>query len=125
MTAKGRSILVAVEPVVLEGALALLIERLQLAEVVQFHSASDALDRRYYVAVVCPPTAHDVQADVLITLSVSGARMASVTQGGTTTWAVVESHHHILELVARCWPISHAPTIVEPVKGRGPPVSGA
>ncbi len=94
------SILVAVEPVVLEGALAFLIERAHQAEVVQFHASAEALTRRYDAAVVSDPAPGGVHADVVITLPAVGAAVARVSENGETHWAPAESHHQIIHLLA-------------------------
>lgn len=62
-------VLVAVEPVVLEGAFAAILEAIGLDEVVQFHIAT-AADRgaRYDAAITSEGLARSVCADVVITL---------------------------------------------------------
>lgn len=94
-------VLVAVEPVVLEGALAALIERAEHAEVVQFHRSADALSQRYDAAVVSSPAPQDVHAGVLVCLPADGIGDARVTQDGKTVWASVASHHEIIRLLSR------------------------
>ncbi len=106
VAAKGRSILVAVEPVMLEGALALLIERAHKAEVVEFHATGDALSRRYDAAVVSCAAAQEVQADVVITLVAPGVGAANITRDGTK-WVLVESHHEIIQLLVDPSPLSN------------------
>ncbi len=93
-----RSVLVAVEPLVLEGLLAFLIERAQQRAVVQFHSTPQALLGRYDVAVVsCLPA--PVQADVVICLPPDGAGRTSVTKNGDTEWTVIGSHVDVIRLL--------------------------
>ncbi len=99
MSGGHRSVLVAVEPVVLEGVLAFLIGRAQHREVVQFHSTPHAVPRRYAAAVVsCAPPPH-VQADVVICLPPDGAGRTSVTKNGATEWTVIGSHGDVIRLL--------------------------
>jgi hypothetical protein len=94
-----RSVLIAVEPLVLEGVLAFLIERAQQGEVVQFHSTPHPLGRRYDAAVVSCPAPAFVQAEVVICFPADGAGRTSVTKNGDTTWTVIQSHGEIIRLL--------------------------
>ncbi len=93
------SVLVAVEPVVLEGVLAFLIGRGQHREVVQFHSTPHAVTRRFAAAVVSCALPSHVQADVVICLPPDGAGRTSVTKNGDTEWTVIRSHGDVIRLL--------------------------
>ncbi|HET7488446.1 MAG TPA: hypothetical protein VFJ85_11000 [Acidimicrobiales bacterium] len=68
-TSEPRRVLVAASPVVLEGALALLLEEQGRSQVVQFHDAPSAQRAvRYDLAVVTEEHAADVDADLVVTL---------------------------------------------------------
>ncbi len=99
VSGSDRSVLVAVEPVVLEGVLAFLIARRQQGQVVEFHSTPDALARSYDAALVSCPAPPDVRADVVICLPAGGAGRTSVTKNGNTEWTVVNSHHDVVQLL--------------------------
>lgn len=59
----------AVAPLVLEGALAAILELIALDEVVQFHNATDAeRGAPYDAAIVTPDFGSEILADVVITL---------------------------------------------------------
>ncbi|HVE47703.1 MAG TPA: hypothetical protein VNA57_13265 [Acidimicrobiales bacterium] len=70
MSQKGaRRVLVAVEPVVLEGAFAVILEMIDVDEVVQFHDATESQRRESYdAAIVTTGFPGEVSADVVITL---------------------------------------------------------
>jgi hypothetical protein len=62
-------VLVAIDPLVLEGALAFLLERLDIDVVVRLHDApADALAGRFDAAVVTGAFSDPAPADVTITL---------------------------------------------------------
>lgn len=99
MEGNGRSILVAVEPVVLEGAIALLIDRRTDVDVVQFH-ASPRLERRHYdAAVVSSPPPEGMSADVVITLPAAGSGITSLATQGAVRWIVVKTHQDVIRLL--------------------------
>ena len=69
MAAARSSVLVALAPVVLEGAYAAILELVGLDEVVEFHTASPSERRaRYDAAIVSPELSSEVVAGVVITL---------------------------------------------------------
>jgi hypothetical protein len=66
---RGRRVLVAIEPVVLEGAYAAILELIGLDEVVQFHRVAASLHAaRYDAAIVTEGLLPAVRADIVITL---------------------------------------------------------
>ena len=70
---RRRRLLVAVKPLVLEGAFATILELIALDEVVQFQSATPLERRaRYDGAIVSADVGADVTADVVITLPDTG-----------------------------------------------------
>lgn len=99
MEARGRSVLVALDPVVLEGALAVLIGSSDDGEVVQFHASSDPLSRQYDAAVVSSPPPEGIHARVVICLPPEGAGETSVTESGATRWTLVRSHRDVIRLL--------------------------
>lgn len=65
----ARRVLVAVEPVVLEGAFAVILEMIDVDEVVQFHDATESQRRESYdAAIVTTGFPGEVSAEVVITL---------------------------------------------------------
>lgn len=93
------TVLLAVDPVVLEGALAALITRAQFAEVVQAHSYDTPFTRRYDAAVVSGPRPKGLRAGLTIELNESGMGRTRVRCGRSSRWENVSSHHDILEIV--------------------------
>ncbi len=69
VTGTRARVLIAIEPVVLEGAFAAILHSIGVDEVVQFHAATVAERARpFCVAIVSADLAAEVVADVVITL---------------------------------------------------------
>lgn len=97
-----RRILVAVEPVVLEGALAALLAG-EAAEVVQLHQATPG-DRTstYDAAIVTSGLLPGVRSEVLITLpdTRAGAGLVLIEVGGTSRQVQVRTSEEVVGLLA-------------------------
>lgn len=66
---RRRRVLVAVEPLVLEGAFAAILELIGMDDVVQFHVAGDRERRQLFdAAIVTGSFSDEARADVVITL---------------------------------------------------------
>ena len=104
---RRRRILVAVEPAVLEGALALLLEAGAGNEVVQFHDGVDVDPAaRYDAAIVTVELLTDVHAEVVITLpgAGSGPGIGHVTTGDDDREVLVHSHQQVIDLLDEQFP---------------------
>ena len=111
MDESRRRILVAMEPAVLEGALAFLLETRTGHHVVQFHEALPADGvRRFDAAVVSPALAGHADADVVIVLP----NLASPRAGGTgrvrngngERLVQLRSHQQVIDLLDEQFPLS-------------------
>lgn len=102
-----RSILVALEPVVLEGAFSALLGHGARSNVVQFHEASpEELSVHYDVAIVSAGLAQEVQPDVLITLpdTEAGGDVATVTVEGRLRRVETRSYQQVIDLLVEQFP---------------------
>lgn len=98
-----RRILVAVEPVVLEGALAALLSGGDRADVIQFHSAhADDLVAHYDAAIVTDGLGAAVRSDLLITLpdTTGAGGAARVTAGAVSRSVAVGTGAEVIDLLA-------------------------
>ena len=106
--ARELRVLVAVQPVVLEGALAAILERIGLDQVVQFHTV-EQIDRAavYDAAIVSAGFPDEVRAWVTITLpdtQVSGGgpgstRPGHITAPGTSQPVDIRDQRQIIDLL--------------------------
>ena len=97
-----RRILVALEPIVLEGAFAALLHDGDRSEVVQFNRGGiDELAGSFDAAIVTFGFEHEVESDVLITLpdTENGGRDASVTIDGVTRYVSVHTDTQVIDLL--------------------------
>lgn len=95
--------MVAVEPIVLEGALAAVLAESDRAEVVQFHEAtSEELAAHYEAAIVTVGLARDLRPEILITLpdTVAGSCVAQVTVGEVSRDVAVRRGEEVIDLLA-------------------------
>lgn len=100
--ARRRRILVALEPAVLEGAFALLLEDGTRNDVVQMrHATEDDLADAYDAAIVTVELLEHVRADVVVSLprGDSEAGIGSVTTGDGDRPVVVRSHRQVIDLL--------------------------
>jgi len=100
-----RRILVAVEPTVLEGALAVLLQ--DRNDVVQFHDAIEIdLSGPYDAAIVTTELVDRVRADVVITLPGDGADVGvgHILTGGLDREVQVHSHQQVIDLLDEQFP---------------------
>lgn len=100
-----RRILVAVEPTVLEGALAVVLQ--DRNDVVQFHDAlDDDLSGPYDAAIVSTELVDRVRADVVITLPGAGSDVGvgHVIAGGLDREVQVHSHQQVIDLLDEQFP---------------------
>ncbi|MDQ3384764.1 MAG: hypothetical protein M3503_01940 [Actinomycetota bacterium] len=100
-------VLIAVRPVVLEGAFAAILHSIGLDEVVQFHGAT-AAERagRFGAAVISADLAGAVAADVVITLPDTGGAGASgeprrghVTSGDGSVEVDIRDERQVIDLL--------------------------
>ena len=113
--ARDLRVLVAVQPVVLEGALASILELIGLDQVVQFHPAVP-LDRsaQYDAAIVSAGFPSEVRAWVTITLpdtegsagGSGGTQPGHVSAPGTSQPVDIRDQRQIIDLLDE-----HAPTV--------------
>ena len=107
----------AVEPAVLEGALAVLLGSGAGNEVVEFHAGAD-LDpgSRYDAAIVTIAAMDGVHADVVITLpdTGSGDGIGHVTTPTVDRDVALRSHQQVIDLLDEQFPSTyeHAATLV-------------
>ena len=97
----------ALEPAVLEGALALLLGSGADNDVVQFHDATELdLARRYDAAIVTIELLDDVRADVVITLpdTVAGSGMGHVTTATVDRDVALHSTQQVIDLLDEQFP---------------------
>lgn len=97
-------VLVAMEPAVLEGALALLLTSREAHDVVEFHAATEAeRGARFDAAVVSRALAGGVSADMVIVLpdagSSGGSGVGHVTTAGARREVPLRSHQQVLDLL--------------------------
>lgn len=108
MAAGRRRIFVALEPTVLEGAFAALLQDGERSEVVQYHEggAGDPADH-YDAAIVTPAFVHRVDSELLIVLpgtEAGAGRQASLTVGGVTRPVSVGTNAQLADLLAEWFP---------------------
>jgi hypothetical protein len=109
---RRRRLLVAVKPLVLEGALATILELIALDEVVQFQTAT-AVERRarYDAAIVTADIGTDIVAGVVITLPdtsggpVSSDHAGQLTIAGTSAAVAIQDQSDVVALLDE-----HVPT---------------
>lgn len=108
-------VLVAVQPVVLEGALAAILERIGLDQVVEFHAADEAGRSVVYdAAIVSAGFPDEVRAGATITLpdtegsaSAGGAPgQGQFSAGGTSRQVDIRDQRQIIDLLDE-----HVPTV--------------
>jgi hypothetical protein len=102
-----RRILVALEPMVLEGAFAALLGDGERSDVVQFHrTAPENLANHYDVAIVTSGLLSDLVPDVLITLpdTQAGGGEASVTVDGVTRSVSARTNQDVIDLISEQFP---------------------
>lgn len=101
MATSRRRILVAVEPIVLEGALASILERVDLDDVVQFHRSPDRDVDGYDAAIVTIELPDDLRPDVVITLpdTVGDQRAGRLTVGNVSTEVDIPTHNEVIDLL--------------------------
>jgi hypothetical protein len=106
-------VLVAVAPVVLEGAYAAILELVGLDDVVEFHAASTAQrGARYDAAIVSHELAADVDADVVITLpdalddEAPPSRQGRVDTRGTSDTVDIRDQRDVIDLLDRHLPLA-------------------
>lgn len=107
MESTRRRILVALEPAVLEGAMALLLGNEAGNEVVQFHDATGAeLAGRYDAAIVTASVLEHVDAAVVITLpeSRTGGDVAHVAAGPVNHHVALQSFQQVVDLLDEQFP---------------------
>jgi formylmethanofuran dehydrogenase subunit A len=94
-----RRILLAVEPRVLEGALAAILERLDLDDVVQLHD--DGRAGAYDAAIVTITLPDDIRSDFVITLpdTVGEAALGRVTVDGQSSDVALPTHNEVIDLL--------------------------
>ena len=110
--ARPRRILVALEPTVLEGALAVLLQARAGNDVVQYHHAAEIdLTAPYDAAIVSVELVDDVQADVVITLPGGGtsAGVGHVITNNVDREVEVQSHQQVIDLLDEQFPAITAP----------------
>lgn len=104
---RRRRILVALEPAVLEGAMALLLGSSATNDVVQYHDATDTdLAGRYDAAVVTVTLLDHVDADVVITLpqARTGSDVAHVSGGAVDRDVALHSFQQVVDLLDEQFP---------------------
>ncbi len=112
---RRRRVLVAIEPIVLEGAFATILELIGLDEVVQFQSATNAERGGHYdAAIVSAGFQDEARAEVVIILpnvDVSGGarrqRRGHIVTPEVTEDVDIDGQREVIHLLDR-----HAPTVV-------------
>jgi hypothetical protein len=93
------------EPAVLEGAMAVLLEAGDANEVVQLHS-SPVIDLTgpYDAAIVTGDLPTELQADVVIALPAAESGMGHVITAGADREVEVHSHRQVIDLLDEQFP---------------------
>lgn len=102
----------ALEPTVLEGALAVLLQARSGSEVVQYHDATEIdLTAPYDAAIVSVELVDDVHADVVITLpgSEAGGGVGHVITNNVDREVQVQSHQQVIDLLDEQFPALPTP----------------
>ena len=101
MAVKRQRILVAVEPVVLEGALASLLERVDLDDVDSFHAQEHGSQGTYDAAIVTIQLPDGVSTDLVITLpdTVGHRTRGHLTAGERSEEVELPTHREVIDLL--------------------------